>query len=119
MSNRRRVEKVAAVSAILPSAATELCFTTSITSDPDNTWIAKRQSAITAALEVQARNSSEEFDAPQSDLSPPHRDGGKRAASGDEASQDGGAARLSGESERIGQGDWSQTTPFGKHIGYL
>ncbi len=118
MSSRRRVERVAAVSAILPSAATELCFTTSITSDPDNTWVAKRQSAITAALEARARNKSEEFDGPQSDLSPPLR-GGERVASEDEASLDGRDARLSGESERIGQGDWSQTTPFGKHTGYL
>nr|WP_250814008.1 hypothetical protein [Neorhizobium tomejilense] len=119
MSSHRGVERVAAVSAVLPSAATELCFTTSITSDPDNTWVAKRQSAITAALEARARNKSEEFDAPQSDLSPPLREGGERVASEDDASFDRRDARLSGESERIGQGDWSQTTPFGKHIGYL
>jgi hypothetical protein len=107
------------VSAVRPSAATELCFTTSITSDPDNTWIAKRQSDVTAALEVQARNRSEEFEGSQSDLSLPAQDGGERSASGDDASKDRRAALLSGESERIGHGDWSQDTPFGKHIGYL
>jgi hypothetical protein len=26
---------------------------------------------------------------------------------------------LSGESERIGEGDWEESTPFGKHFGYL
>lgn len=115
-----RVGRIAAVAPTSASSAVNTCHTTSITSDPQNTWIARRQSAITVAL---AKRRAERF-GPDEDGS---EDLPSLARSGGSISPAPGAAhsrahtqgRLSGESERIGEGKWDETSPFGEHIGYL
>jgi len=91
-----RVGRISAVAPTSPSSAVSICHTTSITSDPENAWIARRQSAITAAL---ARGRAERF-------VPDERDTRNEP-------------RFSGESERIGEGNWDEASPFGRHVGYL
>jgi hypothetical protein len=121
-SRGSRVERIAAVAATSPTSPIDLCFTTSITSDPKNKWIAHRQTAITAAL-AERPVGLVHLDGFYSDYVRAARDGlGDRqlpevlpppeTASGKES-------RLSGESERIGEGDWDETVRFGKHVGYL
>lgn len=113
-----KVGKVEAVSAIAPSSATSICETTSITSDPGNAWVARRQSAITAGLEKWNLT----FDQRKLDST----DQRTNTHISDEESQihrsEGQGSsehRLSGESERIGKGTWDDEPSFGKRIGYL
>lgn len=92
--SRRRIAEIAPISATAPSAPVDIGRTTSITSDPDGRWVATRQSAITAGLELR------------------HMDTGSERA--DEAPK-----RFSGESERIGRWFGDENTPFGERFGYL
>ena len=117
----RKVEAVSAIEPISASSAASICHTTSITSDPYNTWVARRQSAITAAL---ARQRLEPFvqndDGPQclpaagsdAGIAPAHSTQAGDGSSGDQQ-------RMSGESERIGKGNWDERSAFGRHVGYL
>ncbi|NLR99832.1 hypothetical protein HGP17_23670 [Rhizobium sp. P38BS-XIX] len=98
----KTVEKVGAIAATSATSGVEVCRTTSITSDPQNRWIAHRQSAITATLSQQG---TEGFS------SSTMTDVAQTAPSGER--------RLSGESERIGKGNWDEISAFGRHVGYL
>lgn len=98
----KTVEKVGAIAATSATSGVEVCRTTSITSDPQNSWIAHRQSAITAAL---SRRGSEGFS------SSTMANVTQTAAPSER--------RLSGESERIGEGNWDEISAFGLHVGYL
>lgn len=117
-----RVGRISAIAATSPSSAADVCHTTSITSDPENAWIARRQSAITAALEQRRRAwfCPDEHDHPGMPLTPngasiscvpeaAHRTRDKFRTE----------RRLSGESARIGEGNWDETSPFGERVGYL
>ncbi|HEY0122849.1 MAG TPA: hypothetical protein VGC14_14025 [Rhizobium sp.] len=118
----RRVGQISAVARTSASSAVDICHTTSITSDPENTWIARRQSAITAAL---AKRRAERFDPDghDSESLPSTRNDGSTSHAPGAAHSPAAMAythpRLSGESERIGEGNWDETSPFGKHVGYL
>ncbi|MBP1843958.1 hypothetical protein J2046_002216 [Rhizobium petrolearium] len=120
MSSRRRVEKVEPVSATSSSAAVETCFTTSITSDSDNAWVANRQSAINAALERRKRTQDGQNENPavNTDINGDSIPMNGEAENG-ALDEDHSPPRLSGESERIGEWDWEESTPFGERVGYL
>lgn len=92
--SRRRITKIAPISATTPSSPVDIGRTTSITSDPDGRLVATRQSAITAGLERRHVDTANE-------------------------SADAAPKRFSGESERIGRWVWNKNTPFGKRFGYL
>ena len=94
----------------------------SIASEPDGVWVDHVQSGITAGLERQgaanrlANDHGEEAISKDTDqehdrhvVSPKD---GKHAELPNEE-------HLSGESERIGSGNWDDNIPFGKHVGYL
>ena len=118
----RRIGRISAVAPTPASSAVDSCHTTSITSDPQNTWIARRQSAITAAL---AKRRGERFDPDehQSQNLPSAQNDRSMSHAAEAAHSPAAAActypRLSGESERIGGGNWDETSPFGQHVGYL
>lgn len=120
MSSRKRVEKVMAISAVSSSTAVDIGYTTSITSDPENTWVAKRQSAINAALERRIADQGDQNEGGFED-SPIGRNG---AGTTDTLKEPASTKKrpsltFSGESERIGEGNWDEKTSFGKHVGYL
>lgn len=106
------IEKVEATRGTERSSATRIGESMSITSEPDNTWFAKRQSTINENLHkrsvLQDTNddpaSNEENDAEQN------------SADGENPSGD---KLLSGESPRIGTGNWDDDVPDGEHVGYL
>jgi len=111
----RRVSKISPIAATSPAAPVEICQTNSILTDPDGRWVAKRQSDITAGLEERR---IEQFRAKFSvDRTHPSNAPAGSAGNSTTAYQTG--SKLSGESERIGQGNLQDGTPFGKHIGYL
>lgn len=125
MSSRqreRKVERISAIAASSPSCAVDIGRTTSITSDPENSLVARRQSAITAALE---RRRAERADRGIEDgIEMPSAPNGACTSSSTETpgpTQETGSTRprLSGESERIGEGNWDETSPFGERFGYL
>lgn len=111
----RRVEKVTAVSATSSSAPVDIWQTNSIFTDPDGRWVAKRQSAINVALEQRhidpARASSLED---RFSLDGAHEKNGEASPTQDHPPQ-----KFSGESDRIGQGNLSESAPFGKYVGYV
>lgn len=113
------MERVSAVSGIVPTFAVEICFTTSITSDPENTLVGKRQSDITAALEQRGKEQHkrirDEFHRPS--VGGEHK--GQIVASVETGGTSGASDLLSGESKRIGECDWSENRPFGQRVSYL
>jgi hypothetical protein len=119
------VDPITAVSGSAATTRTQVDKSLSITSEPDNKWVAARQSKIDAdqvALkkanaELQAditRFSGEadgEMEVSPDDQSQHHQ---KRAkGGGTEAADHDDQAKLSGESERIGTVDFDDDTPFG------
>src|SRR5262249_15786518 len=116
----KRVQKVMAVAAVSSSTAVDIGHTTSITSDPENRWVANRQSVINAALERRIAN-QRDLNGGGVDASPDGRKGGGTDKHPREpaSTKKHAPLRFSGESERIGEGNWDEKTPFGKHVGYL
>lgn len=92
MANRR-IEAVSRASQTVPSRPVKTCQTNSILTDPNASWVADRQSEITAGLERQWRMKTPE---PQTC-----------------------AMRLSGESQRIGTWEGADGTEFGRRFGYV
>jgi len=117
-----RVGRISAVARTPASSAADICHTTSITSDPQNTWIARRQSAITAAL---AKRRAERFDPDEyrprslplarNDASIPR----PAEAAHSSVAETCTYSRLSGKSERIDDGNRDETSLFGKRASYL
>lgn len=107
--SRRKIQKVMPISATAPSRQVEINQTSSILSDPDGRWVAKRQEAISDAFEKLMR------------LKGAHGGGAKvpsRDSSQDLESSREPVGKLSGESDRIGRHEWDENTPFGKHVGF-
>ncbi|MBW9116787.1 hypothetical protein JNB88_24445 [Rhizobium cauense] len=108
--SRRKVQKVMPISAIAPSRQVEINQTSSILSDPDGRWAARRQEAISDAFEKSMRLKGahgrgakvSSHDGPR-DLDRSKKSTGKR----------------SGESDRIGRTEWDENAPFGKHVGFI
>lgn len=114
--SRQSVGKVTPISVTSPSSPVDIGQTNSILTDPDGRWIAKRQSDINVALERRPIGGSRSvFDDDTVGL-----DGmGSRGAEALPLAQDSPPKKFSGESERIGKGNWGDKTPFGKRVGYL
>jgi hypothetical protein len=116
------VEKIAPTSPTAPSSATQVSHSTSIASEPDNAWVARRQAEITSRGqrhgEEQAATGDEERvddnDDPAADRHLDHHPSHRH-----EHDVDPDEERLSGESERIGTGNLDEDVPFGDHLGYL
>jgi hypothetical protein len=119
------VEPITAVSGSAGTTRTQVDRSLSITSEPDNKWVAARQSKIDAdqvALkqanaELQAdiaRFSGEADDEMEVSPDGQSRHHQKRAEGGGaEAIDRDDQVKLSGESERIGTVDFDDDTPFG------
>jgi len=108
--SRRHVQKVMPISATASSPPVEIGQTNSILSDPDGRWVAKRQGAINEAFDKRMR--------------PENYHGIDFKTSSHDSSQnvelsEKPAAKLSGESDRIGRHEWDANTPFGKHVGFF
>ncbi|WP_244919959.1 hypothetical protein [Rhizobium grahamii] len=105
---RRRIQEVMPIFAVASSRQVEINQTSSILSDPDGRWVAKRQGAINEAFERRMRLESE-------------KSGEAKAHSQDEPRDFGisEVGKLSGESDRIGQIDWDENAPPGEHVGFL
>ncbi|MBY3257148.1 MULTISPECIES: hypothetical protein [Rhizobium/Agrobacterium group] len=105
---RRRIQEVMPIPAVASSRQVEINQTSSILTDPDGRWVAKRQGAINEAFEKRMRLESE-------------KSGEAKAHSQDEPRDFGisEVGKLSGESERIGRTEWDENTPFGKHVGFV
>jgi hypothetical protein len=94
----------------------------SITSEPDGVYVAHVQSAITAGLEKQGstnrpKQQSDDTDTPGGSHSEAEHHADPQRGNGEAIvpTED----HLSGESERIGSGNWEDDVPFGQHVGYL
>jgi hypothetical protein len=112
----QRVDKIEPISATSPSAPVHVGQTHSIFSDPDSRWIAERQSAINTAFAQRPMDrgstdgDTDAFGASHDRMKDVNQPG---------SADDRPPRSLSGESERIGKGDWSAMTPFGMHVGYV
>lgn len=130
------VDPVVPITATEPSTRTHINDSTSIGSEPQNVWVAHRQSQMTADFERQgrARRAHHEDDTPE----PQYRDGlyddgltidgdqqdeprhrhlvHATPDSGEEAAED---CTLSGESDRIGTQNFDDDTPFGERVAII
>ncbi|MBP1848450.1 hypothetical protein J2046_006741 [Rhizobium petrolearium] len=108
--SRRHVQKVMPISATASSPPVEIGQTNSILSDPDGRWVAKRQGAINEAFEKRMRLESEHG----TDSVTPSHDSAQNVEL-----LENPAAKLSGESDRIGRFEWDENTAFGKQVGFF
>ena len=118
------VDAINPISATAPSEPTKVGTSTSIGSEPDNAWVAARQSKITAdqlaakkAVEKEAANGL----IPHADLIVENEEHPQKRH-GHAASEEGEAAEqpvLSGESDRIGTRNFDDDTPFGERIAIV
>ena len=108
--SQRNVQKVMPISSIAPSRQVEINQTSSILSDPDSRWAARRQEAISDAFEKSMRIKGSQG-------------GGAKVSSQrgshDLDSSERSAGKLSGESDRIGRTEWDENTLFGKHVVFI
>ncbi|WP_313614168.1 hypothetical protein [Agrobacterium sp.] len=106
------IEKVEATRRTARSSATRAGESMSITSEPENTWIAKRQSTINEDLRQRSLLTDVGEDNPHGKEHPDQPESDKDTDPADEN-------RLSGESPRIGTGNLDEEVPHGEHVGYL
>lgn len=108
--SRRPVQKVMPISATASSPPVEIGQTNSILSDPDGRWGAKRQGEINEAFEKRMRLESDHG----ADLMTRSHEGAQNVELSEKP-----AAKLAGESDRIGRFEWDQNTAFGKQVGFF
>lgn len=124
------VSPVAPIASVAASSVTNIDRSTSITSITENVWVAHRQSDITARLAAlgAARDAEiphggeffqevaalEEEQAQHRHADSPPDDG--EAEPADDLHEE---PLLSGESERIGTGNFDEDTPFGERFAIL
>ncbi|KQS78890.1 hypothetical protein ASG25_09780 [Rhizobium sp. Leaf384] len=108
--SRRLVQHVMPISATAFSPPVAIGQTNSILSDPDGRWVAKRQGAINRAFEKRMRPESDQ----DVDVMTSAHDSSQIVALLEKP-----AAKLSGESDRIGRHEWDANTRFGKHVGFF
>ena len=113
------VEKVEPAAATSATTVTNIRNSLSITSEPDNVLVARRQSVITAGLDrVKERDilgHELEID-PDADGEDRHNTGHGIPHAGEDPPEE---ERLSGESKRIGTGNWEDDVPPGDHVAYI
>ncbi|ULR45485.1 hypothetical protein [Rhizobium sp. K102] len=115
------VEAINPISATAASEPTKVGTSTSIGSEPDNAWVAARQSQITtdrqASREMAQKQSANEL-IPHADLAAEdemhQRKWSARSQDEKEAGETAEQPTLSGESERIGTRNFDGDAPFGK-----
>ncbi|MFL5011038.1 hypothetical protein [Rhizobium sp.] len=120
------VDAINPISATAPSEPTKVGTSTSIGSEPDNAWVAARQSQITAD-QLAAKKSTEKEAAsgliPHADLIVDYeqhpRDGHAASDEGEEAGEQAEQPVLSGESDRIGTRNFDDDTPFGERVAII
>ena len=113
------VDAVTPISATTASAATRIGTSTSITSEPDNAWVAARQSQITADRQALTENHPHRpHDATLHDDRQPD----EREAAGSEQGAENAPDEhptFSGESDRIGTQNFDEDTPFGDRVAIV
>ncbi len=110
------VARLAPVSSTAASHQTRVDSSFSL-AEPDVAWVAERQSTIDRGLE-KAREERVGDDRESSGEAAEHRhQPSPDLISAEEP--DRASSLLSGESDRIGQGNLSDDVPFGKHEGYV
>ncbi|MBY5400697.1 hypothetical protein [Rhizobium leguminosarum] len=122
------VDAINLISATARSEATKVGTSTSIGSEPDNAWVAARQSQITAD-QLAAKRAVEKEAAsdiiPRADLivdheqHPQKRDGHAASEDGEKAGEQAEQPVLSGESDRIGTRNFDDDTPFGERVAII
>ncbi|MBY5768204.1 hypothetical protein HFO06_34940 [Rhizobium leguminosarum] len=122
------VDAINPISATAPSEPTKVGTSTSIGSEPDNAWVAARQSQITAdqrtAKKVVEKGTVSGL-IPHADLiveneeHPQKRHGHAASDDGEEAGEQAEQPALSGESDRIGTRNFDDDTPFGERVAII
>jgi hypothetical protein len=116
------VDAITPVSASAATAPTQVDSSLSITSEPDNKWVASRQSHIDhdqVALKqanAELRSDIAHFNVladEQMEVSPDGHSSNDGHGQSDDELKDQHEAKLSGESELIGTVDFDDDTPFG------
>jgi len=125
------VDPVERIARTAPSMATALNHSLSIGSEPDNAWVAARQSKITEGLlelekavrdEIAARGgpAEEEDSEAVREREARARQFGEPYETDDEPdAEEPQPAEFSGESERIGTQNFDEDTPFGTRVAIL
>ncbi|SCB57508.1 hypothetical protein GA0061105_102501 [Rhizobium aethiopicum] len=122
------VEAINPISATVASEPTNVGTSTSIGSEPDNAWVAARQSQITGDQLALRRDAQP----PHTNALIPHleqavedeeherkRDGGEMPDGQAETGEQAKHPTLSGESERIGTRNFDDDTPFGDRVAIV
>ncbi|NKK68187.1 hypothetical protein [Rhizobium leguminosarum] len=110
------VDAISPISATAASEPTKVGTSTSIGSEPDNAWVAARQSQITETANGLI---------PHADLiveneeHPQKRHGHAASDDGEEAGEQAEQPALSGESDRIGTRNFDDDTPFGERVAII
>ncbi|WP_027683863.1 hypothetical protein [Rhizobium leguminosarum] len=122
------VDAINPISATAPSEPTKVGTSTSIGSEPDNAWVAARQSQITAD-QLAAKKAVEKEAAsdliPHANLivddeaHPQQRHGHAASEEGEDTVEQAEQPVLSGESDRIGTRNFDDDTPFGERIAIV
>ncbi|MGO4133003.1 hypothetical protein ACEQ6A_00385 [Rhizobium brockwellii] len=122
------VDAIHPISATAASEPTKVGTSTSIDSEPDNAWVAARQSQITAdhlAAKKAAEKEAASVLIPHADLiveneEHPQKGHGHAASDDrDEAVEHAEQPVLSGESDRIGTRNFDDDTPFGERVAII
>ncbi|MBA5802876.1 MULTISPECIES: hypothetical protein [Rhizobium] len=122
------VDAINPISATAASEPTKVGTSTSIGSEPDNAWVAARQSQITADQLVVKKAIEKESASgliPHADLiveeeeHPQKRHGHATSDDGEEAGEQAEQPVLSGESDRIGTRNFDDDTPFGERVAII
>ncbi|OWV77402.1 hypothetical protein ATY76_03550 [Rhizobium sp. R339] len=122
------VDAINPITSTAASEPTRIGTSTSIETEPDNAWIAARQSEITADQLASKRAAEKETASdliPHADLIAGDEENAqkrRRQAAPEDGEQAGEQAErplLSGESERIGTRNFDDDTPFGERTAII
>ena len=121
-------QKLHPISATAASEPTKVGTSTSIGSEPDNAWVAARQSQITAD-QLASKSAAEKEAASdliphanlivENEAHPQKRHGHAASDDGEEAGKQAEQPVLSGESDRIGTRNFDDDTPFGERVAII
>lgn len=115
------IGKVLAVSGIFSLSGAEVSHSTSINSELDSALIAARQTRITKGLEQQKKRREGTKEVNHHESGSCERDWASEQdiAHVDTQQKNTEKERLSGESVRIGTGNFEKDAPFGDHVGFV
>lgn len=117
------VERISRISSSEASSQTETGHTLNLGSDSQNAWVGARQSKINHDIEERQRDAADERRRLNSSgkedgegQHTPHIHHWAEPSDAEEAGNETGEPRLSGESERIGTQNFDEDTPFGNRV---